>query len=143
MKFTHLPTRKLPKLEQVNKDGNRHYLRKGKKYPSVTRVVGMLDREGIQRWKDYLINKHGKVAGEAEATRVSENSMKVGTELHLMIEDYLNNKTPVETKSDYEFSPTTLLENLTPLLNNINNISAQEVRLFSDELENLRERQIV
>ena len=134
MKFIHKPCPNIPSLEQINKDGNRHYERDSKKYYSVTKVLGIIGREGIQRWKDYLIRKHGVKKGKDEAERISQNSMKVGTALHLIIENYLNNKGELPIKGDFEFQPMDIFNNLKPILNKINNITAQEVRLYSDRL---------
>ena len=125
--FTHLDLPKIPKLEQINKDGKRHYEKDGKRYPSVTRVLSIIGRDGIKRWRDYV--------GEVEADRISSESMAVGTALHETIEASLKNEKLPDLKGDFAFSPHELFTNLMLTLSDIDNIKAQEVRLYSDKME--------
>lgn len=122
--FRHVYSeRTLPKLEQVNENGTRFYLTpEGNKYPSVTTVLSEYSRKGIQEWRNRV--------GNEEANRISSKASTRGTKLHKACEDYLNNKDPnFNTPLEKE-----LFEKIKPLLNNINNIHAQELRMYSHHL---------
>lgn len=54
---------------------------KGKRYPSVTEVLALLDKPFLARWR-------GKIGNE-EADRISRESAQVGRNVHQMIEVYL------------------------------------------------------
>lgn len=122
--FRHVYSeRTLPKLEQVNENGTRFYLTpEGSKYPSVTTVLSEYSRKGIHEWRNRI--------GNEEANRISSKASTRGTKLHKACEDYLNNKEPLfKTPLEQE-----LFGKIKPLLHNINNIHAQELRMYSHHL---------
>lgn len=115
---------KPPLLKERKIKGKRHYISpSGKALPSVTTVLAMLSEVGINAWK--------KSIGEAEANKISTRAMANGTILHKMFEDYLDNKQPKSTNETCD----KLFEQAKDLITqNIQNIRAQEVQLFSDKM---------
>jgi genome maintenance exonuclease 1 len=85
-------------------------------------VLSEYSRKGIQEWRNRV--------GNEEANRISSKASTRGTKLHKACEDYLNNKDPVfKTPLEQE-----LFVKIKPILNNINNIHAQELRMYSHHL---------
>jgi len=52
--------------------------------PSVTTVLGVQDKSGLDAWR--------KRVGDAEANRVMNQAAVRGTAVHQLAEDYVNNK---------------------------------------------------
>ena len=122
--FRHCFFKQPQKLQQKTINGKRHYISpKGMALPSVTTVLSLLSEKGIEAWKRRV--------GEVEANRVSTRALANGNELHLIIEDYLNNKA---TESYKNVVSQKLFEQIKPELLKINNIKAQEVQLYSEGL---------
>lgn len=72
-------------LETVTVGGSRYYITPdGAKYPSVTTVLKSLNEEGIRQWRERV--------GHEEATRISTQASRRGTQVHQIAEDYLRNK---------------------------------------------------
>lgn len=119
--FTHHE----PKIEfeeipaHTDGSGVRHYNTPTGKYPSVTTVVGWEKREFFKEWRK-------------ENPKESRRCLNRGNVLHELIEDYLNNKT-INLMS---VTPTvaTLFMQLKPALDDLDNIKALEVPLYSDTL---------
>ena len=110
------------KTEQVN--GKRHYVTPKGKFPSITTVLSILSRKGIAEWRARV--------GEKEANRVSTTAARRGTNVHLMCEQYVNNELDVSKFMPHEKA---MFYSIKPILNeNINNVVAQEVPLWSSYL---------
>lgn len=123
--FTHTPPAVvLPRLGRITlPNGKRTYKTpSGDFYPSVTTVVGIVKEDAIRQWRERV--------GEDEATRIAKAAAGRGTELHYMVERYLLNETP---KSDNQTSHM-LFNRIRHILNRIDNVRAQEIALWSDEL---------
>ena len=127
--FTHL--KKIPEnevvLEQVNTDTGRYYKTPtGATYPSVTTVTGLMSEKAIQEWRRRV--------GEEEANRISSTAATRGTRIHQLLENYIDN---AEIDVDkYSFNDTLNFQSIKPLIdNNIDNVYAQETRLYSDYLQ--------
>lgn len=124
MEFVHkdLDTQ-LDSLSSMQRGGLRLYeTPSGKLLPSVTTVVGFEKQAFFAEWR----RKNPK-----EARRVTAR----GTRLHTIIEHYLDNDFDAEDpKSKSEILPTDLelFLLMRPHLDNINNIVAQEVPLWSE-----------
>ena len=113
----------VPEIQII--DGKRFYVTPdGNSYPSITSILSLQDKPGIDKWK--------KSVGEKEAKRISKDSMRIGTAVHQMAEFYLSNyiiklknedKKIVDTFNRFRF-----------LLGNINNIVGNEIALYSDLL---------
>lgn len=96
----------------------------GKLYPSVTTVMKILSKEGIDEWR--------KRVGDGAANEVQYRSTNIGSELHKIVEDYLNNKSLREYKN---IIPLAHFNNIKEHLDDINNIMCQEATLYSDDLQ--------
>ena len=75
-----------PKTVREMIEGQRHYIINGKdKLPSVTTILSATQseekRESLQRWRDRV--------GEAEATRIVDESGARGTAMHKILEKYV------------------------------------------------------
>lgn len=121
---------KIQKLTRKNINGKRHYidptgsaLQKGVALPSVTNVMSSLSDTGIKAWKRRV--------GEAEASKISTRALANGNELHRIIEEYLGNNS---TESFKNVTSLKLFEQMKPELHKIQNIRAQEARLYSTNL---------
>jgi len=113
-----------PKLREKKIGGKRHYISpNGIALPSVTTVLSLLDQAGIRAWKNRV--------GETEANRVSGRALKNGTEMHTIVEKFLDNK---GTESYKNVVSQQLFRQMKPELSKINNIRAQEVQLYSEKI---------
>ena len=124
MKFNHVKLEgTVPKLQQVNEEGTRYYVTpEGNKYPSITSVLSAYNIKEIMAWR--------KRVGDEEANKISGKASSRGTRIHTLCEQYLDNKeltfkTPLDTETFNRFKP---------VLHRINNIYAQEIRMYSDHL---------
>jgi genome maintenance exonuclease 1 len=124
MKFNHVKLEGVvPKLQQVNEEGTRYYVTpEGNKYPSITTVLSAYNIKEIMAWR--------KRVGDEEANKISKQASSRGTRIHTLCEQYLDNKeltfkTPLDTETFNRFKP---------VLHRINNIYAQEIRMYSDHL---------
>lgn len=63
----------------------------GKKYPSITTVLGHFGKHKIMEWR--------KAVGEEEANRVSARAASRGTALHTLCERYIDNIDPFDAKT--------------------------------------------
>jgi genome maintenance exonuclease 1 len=122
--FCHVKLdREVPKLKQLNENGTRYYVTpEGNKYPSITTVLSSYNLKHILEWR--------KRVGEEEANKITRQASSRGTRIHKLCEDYLDNKTP-EYKTPFDVE---VFRSLKPELHRINNIYAQELRMYSDHL---------
>jgi len=123
--FRHVETETLPTLSRKTIEGKRMYLTEdGRKYPSVTTVLGARNAKAIHEWR--------KRVGEKKANAISSRASARGTKIHGFCESYLCNESVpyeelnlIEKDMWYEF---------TPILDRINNIHHIESFLYSDHL---------
>lgn len=117
----------LPEItRKTTESGRKYFTPEGNAYPSITTVLGILNKDSIQQWRQRV--------GEEEANRISSFASKRGTAVHKLTEDYLNNE------SDYKkgHMPTSVVSfnSLKPLLDErLDNIWMQEQYLYSDKLK--------
>ncbi len=110
----------------------------GVRYPSATTMLGKLEPFEGSRGYDNWINKiknEDKVdisGAKAIAKHTSRIAMSNGSTVHHTIEHYLNNKT---TDIKLPLLVNAHLQNIKPLLHNINNISCTEIPLYSDSIK--------
>ena len=97
----------------------------GNTYPSITTVLSILSREAIQAWRARV--------GEEEANKVSRVASSRGTEVHNLLERYVNNDPnfaegvmPNILQSFYDVKDV--------LDNNLQKVYAQEAPLYSEHL---------
>jgi genome maintenance exonuclease 1 len=114
-------------LETIqNEDGKRWYVTpEGKQYPSITTVLSSFKKSGITNWR--------KRVGEEQANKIMNQASNRGTNVHLLCEDYLNNKPGFKDK--HVLSNIQLFNDIKPFLDeNISKVYAQECPLYSDYL---------
>ena len=102
--------------------GRFYYPPTGEKYPSVTTVLSIMEKDGLEEWK--------KRVGEEEAARIVTQAGIRGTEFHLIAEEYIDNK------PDYaaDKMPVNMFtfHQIKPLLDkHLDNIWFQEAPLYS------------
>ncbi len=123
MMFTHTDF-KFDEIETKQINGKRHYVTPKGNYPSITTVLSILSRDGIAEWRAKV--------GEKEANRISTQAARRGTNVHLMCEDYINNKLDSKKFLPHERE---MFNAIKPVLDeNIDNVVAQEVPLWSSYL---------
>ena len=123
--FVHLADR--PELSfgmrTENHNGKRHYVTpKGKLYPSITTVLGELNKTSILEWR--------KRVGETEANKISTKASRRGTSVHSVCESYIKNEEGYldgQTPNIVE-----LFKSIEPYLERIDNIHGVELALYSD-----------
>jgi len=122
--FTYCPPKPLQDLQSTTfPDGKRYYtLPDGTRLPSVTTVLGAQKKQAIMEWR--------KRVGEEKANAISKKASGRGTKVHLMCEDYLNNKPLPNMMPDVK----EMFLSIKPTLNRINNIHYQEQSLWSTQL---------
>ena len=112
-----------PKLKRIDSPEGRVYQTvTGMKYPSVTSVLGMMDKTAFFEWR--------KAVGEAEANKISARAARRGTAIHTLCEDYLNGKSAEPSMFDQQ-----VFNSIIPHLDKIDNIHALESKLYSDYLQ--------
>ncbi len=101
--FNHIPVT-TPIIESAHTENGHFYSINDRKYPSITTILHSFPNPGIEIWKRRTPNWKD----------IQNESLRVGTELHLLIENYLGNKI---TTSDNK-----LFQTIQPELNKIDNI---------------------
>jgi genome maintenance exonuclease 1 len=111
----------------VKKVGRLYTTPDGKKFPSITTVLGAIgDKSGLEAWR--------KRVGEEEANKIMVQASTRGTAVHQLAEDYVNNK----DNWDKGAMPSNLFtfNTIKTLLDkHMNNIWIQEAPLYSERLE--------
>ena len=128
--FNHVKC-ELQDIKATTIDGVRLYeTPEGNKYPSITTVLSVRNKEGLMEWR--------KKVGDKVANYISGQAARRGTAVHHMCEDYLNNvytNFPSKwEKHKKNFLPYCLFGQLKDkVLCNLDNIYAQEAGLYSDK----------
>ena len=112
-----LPNTKVKKIE-----GYRFYDIDGQNYPSVTSILGIRKKEGLQKWRDSI--------GEDVANWEMNRAARRGKSFHKLVEQYLNNETP----SIRDVLPLGLFRLAKPYIDQINNIRLLEKIMVSPKL---------
>ncbi len=113
-------------LVENGEKGRKYSTPEGKKYDSITTVLGSLNKNEIREWRARV--------GEEEANRVSRVACGRGNSLHTLMEKYINNE---------EIQEETLMPHVKVLFKqgkkavdlHMGNIYLQERPLYSDHLE--------
>ncbi|MEK9886360.1 MAG: hypothetical protein VW452_05590, partial [Pelagibacteraceae bacterium] len=85
--FIDLNKSLLPKTKGMKVDGFRFYNIDGTNYPSVTTVLGILKKDGLQKWRDSI--------GEEVAKWEMGRAARRGKATHTLVEQYLKNEKPI------------------------------------------------
>jgi len=116
-------------LERIDSPNGRKYLleEKGLYLPSVTTVLSMVSKPGIDKWR--------KRVGEEAADRKCLHASTRGTRLHTVHEYYLNN-IDVSTLKEYQVPLIKLMfsGSRTKLDQHVDVIYQQETQMFSERL---------
>ena len=107
-------------LNTVYDNGQRFYETPEGQYPSVTTVTGWQKRKFFAKWR-------------SENPKESKRVLDRGNKLHNLIEEYINNN--IESTNGIDLPILDLFLQLQPELNNIDNVYAQEIPLWSSTLE--------
>ena len=127
--FNHIPlTIKLPELTVVtHDDGKRFYTTpEGNILPSITTVLSILSEDALVNWRERI--------GQEKAQKISEDASNRGTDLHSVLEAYLKNEIP-SFPADPKSRVRIMFNRIKRVLSKVDNIVAQEIALYSDELK--------
>lgn len=116
--FEHL-NYKNHEFEKFNKNGKRHYYTDEGSFPSITTILGHLEKDWLKEWV--------KRVGEIEAARISKRAADNGTKIHLYAEKYLKNEI-IEISSIIDVKN---FKSMKAQLDLINNIRLQESSMYS------------
>ena len=132
-------------LEEAHTNEGHFYkhTKTGETYTSITTLFKMFrDMSWYQFWVDSIMRKMNMTEEEArvECKRIGDESMRVGTEMHDLAEQYLKNELDEENLQQYsnhwEKNPMELFELLKVWLDeNIKEVHATEGSMYSDELK--------
>lgn len=113
-------------LEATTTESGRVYLTpSGKKYPSITTVLGHFGKHKLMEWR--------KAVGEEEANRVGRLAADRGTRLHTICEKYIDNEIDIFGKAMPHVKA--MFNSIRPILDDrIGKVYLQEVPLYSDHL---------
>jgi len=106
--------------------GRTYVTPEGRKYPSITTVLSILNEDFIREWRHSV--------GEKEANRVSRVASKRGDRAHAIVEKYLSNENPKAT--DYMPNAWSSFLSVKKVLDKrLGAIYLQERPLYSDHLQ--------
>lgn len=109
--------------QQTSKKGRVYVDDEGNKYPSITTVLSILNKEAIIAWR--------KRVGEEEANKISTRAATRGTKVHDMIERYVLNEDPGEP----DLISVSNFKEVKPIIDeNLSKVYATEKRMFSKHL---------
>ena len=115
-------------LPTENIDGKRYYITPtGEKYPSVTSVTGLLNKESIKKWR--------KRVGEKQANKISTQAARHGTSAHQLFEDYIRNDNFEEKFKGAMPTTQQAFISVEKELNQIGTVHALESPLYSHNLQ--------
>jgi genome maintenance exonuclease 1 len=121
-KFIELDKNVLPNTKGKNIDGTRFYEINGKNYPSITSVLSIKSKEGLEKWRQSV----GEEAAKWEMGRAARR----GKAAHTLIEQYIKGETP----SIRDVLPLGLFKLLKPYIDQIDNIHCLETIMYSQKL---------
>ena len=121
-KFIELDKTLLPNTKGRRIDGHRFYEIDGKNYPSITTVLNIRKKEGLQEWRNNV--------GEEVANYEMRRAANRGKATHTLVEQYLKGETP----SERGVLPLGLFKLLKPYVDQINNVHLLEAIMYSHKL---------
>jgi len=122
-KFIELDKSVLPNTKGKNIDGTRFYEIDGKNYPSITSILSIRSKEGLEKWR--------KSVGEDAAKWEMGRAARRGKSAHTLIEQYIKGETP----SIRDVLPLGLFKLLKPYIDQIDNIHCLETIMYSEKLK--------
>ena len=140
--FTHIETDITRPFAKTDHDDTGHYYitNEGKRYPSITTVLKVLDnKEWYPFWVAKIARdeKISEKKAEVRCKEIGGNSMEMGNIVHALAEVYLSNNTVDTDQPDIEsLNPMDLFTPLSlHLQEHVDNVYGLEKQLYSDELE--------
>lgn len=121
-KFIDIDHNKLPVTKGKNVNGFRFYDIDGQAFPSVTSVLSIGKKEGLQKWRDSV--------GEGAANWEMGRAARRGKATHTLVEQYLKGETP----SERSVLPLGLFKLLKPYVDQIDNVRMLETIMYSKQL---------
>ena len=121
-KWIDVDKTKLPNVKGKRIDGFRFYQIDGKNYPSITTVLGVQKKEGLEKWR--------KAVGEEAANWEMGRAARRGKATHTLVEQYLKGETPAIR----DVLPLGLFRLMKPYLDQIDNVQLSEVIMYSHKL---------
>ena len=121
-KWIDVDKTKLPTTKGKRIDGFRFYQIDGKNYPSITTVLGVQKKEGLEKWR--------KAVGEEAANWEMGRAARRGKATHTLVEQYLKGETPAIR----DVLPLGLFRLMKPYLDQIDNVQLSEVIMYSHKL---------
>ena len=111
-------------LEVIEGNPRIYVTPEGNRYPSMTSVLSILSKDGIDKWKARV--------GQQAANKISRQAAARGTNVHAMCEKYIANEDPyLKAMPD----AIEMFNSIKPIItDNVTNILTQESSLYSDEL---------
>ena len=113
---------KLPTTKGKRIDGFRFYQIDGKNYPSITTVLGVQKKEGLEKWR--------KAVGEEAAKWEMGRAARRGKATHTLVEQYLKSETPAIR----DVLPLGLFRLMKPYIDQIDNVQLSEEIMYSHKL---------
>ena len=120
--FIELDQSKFPNTKGMNQNGFRFYQIDGKNYPSITSILSIQKKEGLEKWRKNV----GEEAAKWEMARAARR----GKATHTLVEQFL--KGQPQTINDV--LPNGMFRLLKPYLEQIDNIHCLEKIMFSHKL---------
>ena len=120
--FVQLDQSKFPNTKGMNQNGFRFYQIDGKNYPSITSILSIQKKEGLEKWRKNV----GEEAAKWEMARAARR----GKATHTLVEQFL--KGQPQTINDV--LPNGMFRLLKPYLEQIDNIHCLETILYSKKL---------
>lgn len=116
----------IPKItRETTSEGRKYFTPEGKSYPSVTTVLSIQDKSGIEEWRERI--------GEEEADKILRQAGRRGTAVHDLAENYVNNN-PEWNKGAMPINLDSFSHIRKILDERVDNIYMQETFLWCDFL---------
>ena len=126
MIFNHTNVELIDGISSKDTNKGRYYTTPaGNVYPSITTMLGHIEKPAIQEWRLSL--------GVDKANKETKRAADRGTAVHKMIENYLNNEE--NPTAGFDINLIREYNSVRPRLNKIGDILCQEYPLYSDELK--------
>jgi genome maintenance exonuclease 1 len=117
-------------LKQINRKSGRVYMdEEHNEYPSITSVLSILSKDGIQAWRERV--------GEEEANKISRQAIQKGNAVHDLLELYVNNEYRPSALGQGDPLPyiMKIFYDIAPIIDiNLSKVYATEQRLHSKHL---------
>jgi len=115
-----------------NGEERRYITPDGKSYPSMTTVLGIRPKDGLEKWKERV--------GPREAEKIGRQAANFGKDIHKLCEEYILHELNRTTHPDYSklLMPIEYIafkQLLRVLKQKVSKIYGIELPLYSDELE--------